>query len=396
MPRFHAPLAAPSPPSLELVHALAWFAREVLALDRLFNTVTVKRRRNLARPVKRRKSAFRDPMICLDLCTMTWLGVTRLSHIETHLRPRQDLARAFGLPRFCDHTTAHNFLNAFHRTHVRQLDDVNARLLIAHGQALSERAPILDLDLATRSVRHVARRRRSERYRWAVAFCAGEAIAQRLALERAGAEVLPGLVLDLAAAARRRLARKPRLVRLAGTCASAQVVRALARERLPFLTTTTWAWALAQGPERHGPVRWAAPDPEHRVLDLGAAAGLAGVRQPLRVVLVERAALAPGLRRDRFAIVTSLADEPPASLLPMALYQSTIRGFFGHPRWPLGDGKLPSSGPRGIEAYLHLATIARNVLGLFARHLAEEWSLSRLRDRLRVAPAPLGAAAPRG
>ena len=44
----------------ELIGALAWFTRDVLRLERDFSRVTVKRRRNLARPIRRRRSAFRD------------------------------------------------------------------------------------------------------------------------------------------------------------------------------------------------------------------------------------------------------------------------------------------------------------------------------------------------
>jgi len=384
------PLFRASPgPSIELVHALAWYATEVLRLPRLFGPVTVKRRRNLAQPVKRRKSAFRDPMICLDFLAMAWLGVTRLSQIETHLRPREDLARIFGLRRFCDHTTAHNFLNAFHKTHLGQLDEVNARLLREHGHALTDRAPILDLDLVSRPVRHVGRRRRAERLRWAVAFCAGEAVAQAVAREPAPSRAVPPrIVLDALDAACARLAGKPRLVRLAGSCASADLLRALARRRLPFLTAVTWAWALAQ---RAGPGegrQWASPDPEHRVLDLGVAPLEGGSRSGLRTILVERASAAPGQPRERLAVVTSMLDGSAATIVRLSASQAAIRAFFGHPRWPLGDGKMPSGDLRGNEAYLRLAAIAMNVLRLFSRHLGEEWGLARVRRGLRLILSP--------
>jgi hypothetical protein len=381
-------------PSIELLHALAWYAGQVLRFPRLFGPVTVKRRRNLAVPVKRRRSAFRDPMICVDFLAMGWLGVTRLSQIDTYLRPREDLARLFGLRRFCDHTTAHNFLNAFHETHLRQLDEVNARLLLEHGHARATLAPILDLDLVSRPVRHVGRRRRAERLRWAVAFCAGEAVAQALAREPSLCRAVPAqVVLDALDAACSRLAAKPRLVRVAAPCTSADLVRGLGRRRLPFLTTSTWAWALAQRPAPDPQLRWASPDPEHRMLDLGGAPVEDGARPALRTILVERPAPAPGQPRERLAIVTSVFDGAAAAIVRLAASQTTVRAFFGHPRWPLGDGKMPSSGRRGNEAYLRLAAIAMNVLRLFSRHVGEEGSLARLRRRLRLVPSPLDVAA---
>ena len=319
-------------------------------------------------------------MICIDFLLMAWLGVTRLSQIAPHLKPRDDIARAFGLPRFCDHTTAHNFLNAFHRPHLAQLDRVNARLLAEHGVAPNARAPILDLDVAARVVRRTGRRRKAE-YRWAVAFSAGEAVGQALAHnERDWSSV----VLRATAAAREHLASKPTLVRLGGHCPSLGLLAALHRLRLPFLSTVTWAWALAQRPGPAAGRDWSWLDPERRILDLGNAPAATASGVVLRTILVERAAALPGLPRERFAVVSSLADEAPAGIVRLAASQSTIRAFYGHARWPLGDGKMPSGDVRGVAAYLRLATIAMNVLRLFARHLGDEWTLPRLRDQLRL------------
>ncbi len=378
----------PAPePSPELLHALGWYARQVVGLERILNAVTVKRRRNLARPVRRRKSAFRDPRICYDFLAMAWLGATRLSQIEPHLQRRRDLAQALGLSRFCDHTTAHNFLNAFHVTHIRQLDTVNARLLAGHGGALHQRAPIFDIDVAERLVRRPGRRT-NHVYRWAVAFSAGEAIAQELRLNDPD---VPALVAETIERARRLLRTRPRLVRLTGPCASREVFRGLHRMRLPFLAVTTWAWALEQRPEHGGRRAWVALDEGGRALDLGAALTPGTTRQWLRTILVERPAPAPGLRRKRFAIVTPLLSVPLYALLHLAASRGRIRQFYGHPRWPLGDGKLPSGNLRGNAAYLRLATIAMNMLRLFARHLGAGGSPSGLHARLRAIPWPADA-----
>ncbi|MFP4058167.1 MAG: hypothetical protein ACLF0G_14970 [Candidatus Brocadiia bacterium] len=373
------PFGRPEEPPLELLHALAWYAREVLRLDRLFNAVTVKRRRNPEAPVQRRRSAFQDPRICLDFLAMAWLGATRLSHIEPQLRPRPELARAFGLRRFCDHTTAHNFLNGFHVPHLRQLAGVNARLLREHGAAAGQRAPILDLDGARRRVRRGGRRR-DLTYRWTVAFCAGEAVAQSLRHRAAGWRHVVGESLR---AARRALGGKPCLVRLAGPCASLPLFRELARQRTRVLASVTWAWALAHRPPPPRELRWMPLDGASRALDLGTAETPAG---ELRTVLLERPSPLPALRREREAIVTSMRDAPVPAISRLAASQARIRRFFGHARWPLGDGKMPSSDPRGNAAYLLLATIAMNVLQLFARHLGDGWTLPRVRDRLRFVP----------
>ena len=382
------PVPPPRRPSPELLQALAWYARDVLQLPRLFRAVTVKRRRNPTCPVKRRKSAFRDPMICIDFLAMAWLGATRLSHIGRYLRARDDLAQLFGLPRFCDHTTAHNFLNAFHRTHLRQLDRVNARLLREHGSAPGARAPIVDLGVAERRVRR-AGRRREVAYRWAVAFCAGEAVAQALDPR---ARPWHETVLEALHDAREHLEGKPHLVRLARACTSLELLRGLTRERLPFLATVTWPWALAQRRDSHGGAGWRWLDDDSRVLDLGTERAVDAPRLALRTVLVERPALAPGLPRQRVALVTSMLDAECGVIDRLAACAATVRQFFDHPRWPLADGKMPSSDPRGNAAYLRLAAIAANVLRLFARHVGAERALPQLRARLRLIP---GDATPR-
>ncbi|HUT36943.1 MAG TPA: hypothetical protein VNE39_25900 [Planctomycetota bacterium] len=375
------PLPTAAAHSPELLAALGWYAREVIGIERLFREVTVKRRRNPARPVRRRRSAFRDPMICYDFLAMAWLGATRLSQIEPHLRHRDDCAAALGLPRFCDHTTAHNFLNAFHVAHLRQLDAVNARLLREHGSALTQRAPILDLELAERLVRRPGRRNRL--HHWAVAFCAGEAVAQELSLRSTPPHAL---VAETVARARLALDRKPHLVRLAGLAASDELLPALWRLRLPFLTTVPWSWALAHHPRPARTPDWAPLDDASRVLDLGAAAPPRAPRRRLRALLVERPASAPGAGRQRLAILTSLADDAAPILVRLAASMTRLRTFFGHASWPLRDGKPPSSDPRGNAAYLRLAAIAMNILRLFARQLGADVTPARLHALLRVTP----------
>ncbi len=367
-------------PSADLLHALGWYAREIIGAERLFRHVTVKRRRNLARPVKRRKSAFRDPLICYDFLAMAWLGATRLSYIEPFLQGRRELAIALGLPRFCDHTTAHNFLNAFHVSHLRQLDDANERLLREHGSALTQRAPVLDVDVAQRVVRRPGHRH-NLLYRWAVAFCAGEALAQELRVECADWD---SLVADVLLRARALLRAKPRLVRLTAACASPGLLRALARQRIHFLTTVSWQSALAQHPPPRGPRNWTHLDDASRILDLGAAVSVHDPRRWDRAILVERPARAPGLPVSRSAILTSLLHEPAPALVRLACSMCQLQPFLGQPRWPLGEGKLPSSGLRGNAAYLRLAAIAMNILRLFARHLGGDWTPGRVQARLRA------------
>ena len=368
-----------------IAEALSWYIAHVLRLPTLLNGVTVKRRRNAARPVRRRRSAFRDPMMCLDLLVMAWAGATRLSHIARHLASHDDLARVFGLLRFADHTTTHNFLNRFHVTHLRQLDRVNNQLLRRQGLCAKERPACLDLDLARRPVRRRTGGVRTT-YLWATAFADRLCVAQELG-ERP-AETSTALVHDVLARARATWRKRPRLVRLSAACVDESLLRALLRQRMNFLATTTWAWALRHANSPAERVPWHPVGPDTRVRDLGPVTLGPAARPNARIVLVEHPSVIPDAPPDRLALVTSLLDANLATLVVLADRATTIRSFFGHPTWPLREGKPPSSRRRGMAAYLRLATIAMNILVLFARELGPPWTPARVHRALRVVPWP--------
>lgn len=374
-----------------VAQSLAWFIHDVLRLLPLLNQVTVKRRRRAGRRVRRRRSAFRDPVMCLDFLAMAWLGATRLSQVARQLSARADLARVFGLPRFADHTTAHNVLNAFRASHLAQLDRVNDELLRRHGPLRHDRPAALDLDAAPRPVRRRGGGR-SRTYLWVVAFAGGLAVAQRLDENVTDPS---GPLLELLGDARARWPGRPRLVRLTHCCVSERLLRALLRQRLHFAASTSWAWTLSRLTRPPEAVPWLNLGPDERVRDLGPWT-LGPARRPnVRGVLVERASLVPGAPPHRAAIVTSLLDGDPAALAALASAATTMRSFFGHPSWPLRDGKPPSSRSRGMAAYLRLATLAMNVLELFARELGPPWTRPRLHRALRVIRWPSDLRPPR-
>jgi len=367
-----------------LLHSLAWFTQEVLGLETLLNQVTVKRRRNLARPVRRRRSAFRDPAMCLDFLVMVWLGATRLSHITQYLSRRNDLARIFGLPRFADHTTAHNFLNNFHATHLRQLDRVNLELLRRSGSLRKRRPACLDLDMATRRVRRraggIARI-----YTWATAFADHLCVSQLLEDKTTESR---NLLLHLLDQTRALWQGRPRLVRLSPPCVSESLLRALLRHRFRFLARTSWSWALSHAQNRLEDAEWLVLNPDTRARDLGPTTLGPATRHNARIILLERCSIVPGAPPDRSALVTSLLDADLSTLSVLAAHATTPRSFFGHPTWPLRDGKPPSTRPRGFAAYLRLATIGMNTLALFAQSLGPPWTPARLHRALRIIPWP--------
>jgi hypothetical protein len=165
---------------------------------------------------------------------------------------------------------------------------------------------------------------------------------------------------------------------------SRELLTHLARTRQEFVATTSWAWAMAQRDDSPSRVPYLSVSRRTRVRDLGPDRDGFGA---VRTIQVEHAAEGAGERPHRHAIVTSLLDAPVRALLPLAASRMSLPAFFGHPSWPLRDGKPPSSDPRGLAAYCRLATIATNVLVLFARHLGGRWTVAGLRDALRAVPS---------
>jgi hypothetical protein len=148
---------------------------------------------------------------------------------------------------------------------------------------------------------------------------------------------------------------------------------------------------MAQRDDRAAEFPWLSLGGRTRLRDLGPDRDGFGA---IRTVLVESLPGEPDEQPGRHALVTSLLDTPVQALVPLAESRMSQSGFFGHPTWPLRDGKPPSSDPRGVAAYCRLATIATNVLVLLARHLGAGWELGSLRAALRRVPSGVRAGGP--
>lgn len=88
---------------------LAWFLMDYLLLPQYFKDLTVKKKRNRKRPIKRRKSKFDISQMCMGIITAILLGVERFRKINDVLSTEIKIAELVGLPEFFDQSTVHRF-----------------------------------------------------------------------------------------------------------------------------------------------------------------------------------------------------------------------------------------------------------------------------------------------
>lgn len=209
----------------------AWYLTDVIHLTEYFEQVTVKRKRNHKKPKVRRTPKYNDVQMCIGLTGIIVLGINRFRKINNLLSGEGKLAELLGLPGWFDQSTAHSYLNEFHKSHVKQLDHVNTQLLQTHGESTRQDFLVVDIDSQTHTLESrkrqgavVGRNRKKPGkpcYQWNVAFVRGEAVSQRLmAGNTQGRSILKWLIEDVT----EKLGKSVRIVRLDGGYLSGEIL----------------------------------------------------------------------------------------------------------------------------------------------------------------------------
>ena len=155
-----------------------------------FKDLTAKKKRNRKSPIKRRRSKFDVSQMCMGIITAILLGVERFRRINDVLSTETKIAELVGLPEFFDQSTVHRFLNEFNKWHVKQLENVNDKLIYAFGESPRQDVLVLDIDSTTHSLESRKREkavvgpnkknRGKPCYQWSVGFARGEVVSQKL------------------------------------------------------------------------------------------------------------------------------------------------------------------------------------------------------------------------
>jgi len=358
----------------------AWYVVDYVQLLRRLKPLTVKRKRNNRRPVKRRTPQFTEAQLGIGVICIILLGIKRLRKINRLLKTETQIANLIGLKRFFDQATAHRFLNEFQLWHLRQLESISDELSRDFGEAFRQDILVLDIDSTTHSVESRKREKAvvgynkknpgKPCYQWSVGFIRGEAVANKL---YAGNTTCKNHLKDTLNLVTQKISQPVSIVRLDGGYLSAELLY-IADKNLSVVMGARYDWVMAQKPEID-PDKWMSYDEKTMIYDLGMARVTSTVEREYRIILVikEQEPFKGDRRRRARKVQYAIVENLPFRLDAFALYQfycqrQTIENFFKESRGPFNSGKMPSEKFRGCEVYLHFVLIAYNLFVWFKKN----------------------------
>ena len=359
----------------------AWYLMDYIHLMQRFEFLTVKKKRNNLRPIKRRTPRYSAGQMGIGIVALILLGIKRFRSINRLLATETKLAELLGLKGFFDQATAHRFLNEFQKWHLKQLERVGDELEKEFGEAFHQDLIVLDIDSTTHSLES-RKRQKAVRgynkknpgkpcYQWSVGFIRGEAVAHKL---YPGNTVCKDHLKDTIESVMEKIYRPISIVRLDGGYLSAELLNYIDQRNLQVVMAARYDWVMAQGPEID-PDKWESYDEKTKLYDLGLARVMSTVERQYRIILVvkEQKPFPGGKRKKtkqvRYAIIENLAIRLESN----ALYEfycerQTIENFFKESKGPFHSGKMPSQRFRACEAYLHFVVIAYNLFQWFKKN----------------------------
>ena len=112
----------------------------------------LSQKRNHANPIKHRKKPYTEEKMSLAFIVLILLQIERFSKIKDVLCDEIKIAKLIGLEKFFSDQTAYNFINAFQKWYIDQLNRINTRFLTNFGLSLHQDFPIIDIDMTTFSL----------------------------------------------------------------------------------------------------------------------------------------------------------------------------------------------------------------------------------------------------
>ena len=373
---------------------LAWFLIDFISLSDYFKKLTIKKKRNRKKPIKRRKPKFDVSQMCIGIITAILLGVERFRRINDVLSTETKIAKLIGLPEFFDQCTAHRFLNEFQKWHVKQLEETSDRLIHDFGESTRQDILVVDIDSSTHSLESRKREKAvvgynkknkgKPCYQWSVAFVRGEVVSQKL---NAGNTHCTSCFKELVENVGNKLGYPISIIRIDGGYFSGDILDWTNAKNYQIVTTERYDWIMSQNP-KIDPDKWKEYDEDTRLYDLGKIKVIGTTEQRFRAVLVDKKQYPFGKKKAknkhiRYAIIENLAFNLSAS----ALYEfyhgrQTIENFFKESKNPFSAGKMPSQKFRANEAYLQFVCIAYNCYHWFKKNFFHQsgkitvWKLS--------------------
>jgi hypothetical protein len=290
-----------------------------------------------------------------------------------------EIAKSIFLEKFFSDQTAYNFINAFQKWHIEQLNRINTNLLLDFGLSLHQDFPIIDVDMTTFSLESKLRegavpgynkiKRGKPCYQWSVAFCAGEVIANRLA---EGNTVSLSNFTEMLESIERLFPSKLFMLRLDSGYLSAEVLNHVSDKNLFILCGCAYNYVMAQPENKHIQVLWREYDENTWLYDLGVTQVVEKAKKQFRVVLVKKKQEKIKIKQAReflfYAIVTNFYIQQSSETVYAEYHKrQTIENFFKEVKNPFHSTKMSSALFKGNEAYLYFEIIAYNCWVIFKK-----------------------------
>ena len=361
----------------------AWYLVDYVQLITRLKSLTVKRKRNNKKPIKRRKPKFTEAQLSIGIICIILLGIPRLRKINRLLKTETQIARLIGLDRFFDQVTAHRFLNEFQLWHLRQLEAVSDDLARDFGEAFRQDIVVLDIDSTTHSVESRKREKAvvgynkknpgKPCYQWSVGFIRGEAVTHKL---YAGNTTCKNHLKDTLDMVCKKIPQLVSIVRLDGGYLSADLVQYIVQKKLSVVMGARYDWVMAQKPQMDQD-KWISYDDKTQIYDLGMSRAASTIERDYRIILVvkEQQPFKGDGRKKAKKVRYAIVENLPIRLDAGALYQfycgrQTIENFFKEVKNPFNAGKMPSESFRGNEAYLQYVIIGYNLFYWFKKNFS--------------------------
>lgn len=362
-----------------LLPLFIWYLRDILELEKRFQTLTVKTKRNHEKPIKYREKPYTEEKISLAFIVLILLQIERFYKIKDTLSDEIGIAKLIGLEKFFSDQTAYNFINAFQKWHIDQLQRINTKLLLDFGSSFHQDFPVIDVDMTTFSLESKLREgavpgynkknKGKPCYQWSVSFCSGEAISNRLA---EGNTASLSNFMEMLENIEKLLPSKLYMMRLDSGYLSAEVLNYIADKNLFVVCGCSYSYVMAQPENKLKQIEWNEYDENTWLFDLGVTKVVKKAKDDFRVILVkkkqEEIKIKKVIEYLHYAIVTNFyIHQTPEIIYNEYHKRQTIENFFKEVKNPFNSTKMPSSLFRGNEAYLYFEVIAYNCWKIFKK-----------------------------
>ena len=358
---------------------MIWYLKNVLELESRFEILTVKSKRNHDKPVKYREKPFTESKMSLAFIVLILLQIERFYKIKDSLSDEAGIAKLIGMNKFFSDQTAYNFINAFSKWHIDQLNRVNSSILQEFGLSLNQDFPVIDFDMTTFSLESKLRegakpgynkiKRGKPCYQWSVAFCAGEAVANKLAEgNTVSLTNFSKMLEELVSLFQSKLF----MLRLDAGYLSADMLNFVSDKNLFVVCGCPYSYIMAQPENKERQIIWQVYDETTWLFDLGVTTVVDKAKFHFRVILVKKKQEKIKIKKVKefvyYGIVTNFyMQQTPETIFAEYHKRQTIENFFKEVKNPFNSTKLPSQLFRGNEAFLYFEVIAYNCWQIFKK-----------------------------